>query len=59
MKSKKFSKKLKLSKKTIANLTQYEIKFVYGGFVVTGEKPTATCLFPRCISRTGYPCALC
>lgn len=40
MKAKKFTKKLKLNKKTIANLTIEELKKVYGGD--PDQTPTAS-----------------
>ncbi len=49
---KKYSKKLSLNKKTIANLADTEMKVAHGGVVKTG------CIISDCCGSNDYKCIL-
>jgi len=53
MKTKRFSKKLTLNKKTVADLKSNEMKEVHGGIIITIPFP------PPNPSATGNPCKAC
>lgn len=49
MKTKKLSKKLRLNKKTVANLNNYEMSLLKGGLKWESDiEPTECCATPQC-----------
>ena len=60
MKTKKFSKKLSLNKKTIADLDNGKMKGVYGGVLQSVNTDCASCFYTGCncpeTEPLGYTC---
>ena len=48
MKTKKLSKKLRLNKKTVTNLNNYEMSLLKGGLKWESDIPTECCATPQC-----------
>ncbi len=55
MKSKRFDKKLFLAKKTIADLSDEELKHAHGGTRPPACESGVTCYGPTCPTETGTP----